>query len=96
MDYVEQIGTARKQREDLINQYRHENHQKDQIFEYFPIEPKWKISVMITHRTPKGIVKDYEIPYQLIGKVDFKIELLKTKADLYQIVNENEKYYLGL
>ena len=63
MNFVERIGIARKQREDLINQYRHENDEKDQIFEYFPIDPKWKISVVIAHRTPKGIVKDYEIPY---------------------------------
>lgn len=32
----------------------------------------------------------------MIGKIEFEIESLQTKADLYQIENEHKKYYLGL
>lgn len=96
MDYLEQVDSLRKKREALINEYRLENHEGNQIFEYFPIDNKWKVPVVLIHRTPKGIIKDYKIGYQLVGKADFKLETLQIKADLYNKENETESYHLGL
>lgn len=96
MDYSQQVNELRKKREDLINKYRHEYKIENQNFDYFPIDAKWKIPVSIIPRTPKGVIKDYKIGYQKVGRVDFKLDTLQVKADLYTIENQSDKYHIGL
>ena len=80
----------------MINSYRKDNGQEPEHFEYFPIDSKWKYPSSITLRKPKPGMIDHSLQFVRIGKLDVEIEKNPLKLDLYQIENENDKYFIYL
>jgi uncharacterized protein (DUF1684 family) len=82
-------------REERINDFK--KVEEKEVFEYYPIDEKWKIPGEITLRKPKEGMIDYKINFIRIGKIDFVLERNPLKLDLYkEDTSDDETYYIYL
>jgi uncharacterized protein (DUF1684 family) len=96
MNYIEQIVSLRKIREEEINTIKTTYGEEKEKFEYYPIDEKWKIPAIITLRKPKNPILDFENIYEKIGVA--KVEFFKQAYPftLFKLQNEENKYYICL
>lgn len=93
-DITAQITELRKKREDLINSYRAKQNQSPTDFDYYPIDPSWRIEGQVKIRKPKPAMVDFQLKFVKIGVIKLEIQEQQCRFALYEVENEPENNYI--
>ncbi|MHA1166681.1 MAG: DUF1684 domain-containing protein [Candidatus Hodarchaeales archaeon] len=93
-DITTQIAELRKKREELINGYRADQNQPPTDFDYYPIDPDWRIEGQVKIRKPKPAMVDYQLKFVKVGVIKLEIKGQPSRFALYEVENEPGNNYI--